>query len=1505
MVDSYRQSSFGGKCLPLDTNIIGSAIKYGNLTTNDRLDTLGQPTKDAVHNIAASGQFLTELHYLSLYLIEMHSAQLKAEVPQLVATLSSNYKLYTENLKTFIQDKNSITAQITTLDEQFKRLKDDIKATININSPDQSSIVWARFEREASILYEQINGFMKTIVHATQDINNAQPVLKNKGLTVFETTNVTTVSNYSIFEQIDYELQKPSNQQLRIYWNCKLHKFFNILSEYDANLHRINSTKNGLVHVTPLSPAVTKSSGPNVAPIITERYTTTTQAEFDALAQPSIEMLEKSLGLVLEEFYSSANLHIQKLPPNSLLRKFCRPFGANNLTKSVYTRNLLPNYSKANMQFLIAPAAGENNGMMDYENVSSETLYEIEMPNHMVSMDRAGSIHFEPKPTWLGGSCCGNRSLYPLDRTYISSADGDSHSSSSSSVFGRGGATTTKRKTTSKRASTKRQRKSRDSDEDESSSEEDEEDIPQKKRVVDENAVTMTGRIKFQSVQGLYKMFQEISQMLKILKETTFNPFNSAIMSLKNHLDNIYYLQTIYATDGKDTRVKPIVVSVGAAEELLSIYKHLIKDNTSVSDMTKDLYTDAENFIAKALITMKRTDLSSVTTAPHDIHLPEKLRYSSHPGLVANYWQLYLMVNAYIQSIFTEASLFSNPNTGFSLGKLNMSEDSFELSDNNRVVKFRPSVGTHIDNFKNKLRLPYYERLYKKLEARKSTLQQVVDEANVLFNELDAQLSGTDNETLNRKKILRTIITKTTCGNTNSFGPKEVVADSVRGEPLRNIARKLYPSATQTLFETYANAHPANTLWDFMGSAEYAAMVDSDKDMLCFWATAFRERLTLETNLSASHPSRKFFEKGAILIDNLSRLIGIYRANSSPPYIAINTDSIDKLITQYKSSYDKLNMLGASSFEKKFSTPVIAKNLGIVDAFVNEGYGEFLKLQFDSVLWFMGPSGSGKTYTGYGEIGRSVIGLDTRFLSLPRTALYLRDYYFGCFFTYENFTRAINNPLIVNYGFAADGSVTFTENSKLTEGQVNLTSSGHLLDYKNKIDNVRKSPRLNLIRPTLANPSQSSRSFFAASVVDENQIEKHMVDTPGYESIPEPAFINPFLFIHQYIMRTLEGRTGGPTFTQNSYDLFYEGRMQALASALLTDGVFTLEELKPAGAANAHDWLRITNTLVPTPSGCNFDEHGITTDCTFEHLVNNTVGFFANKIETESKFLTNYKGFKSSENLTQDLDVSVRDNLCVLGVGGFTSKIKGEKTSGGMYRLDDYTKHNLCVNKKAATYIMWTWYIYNKLFSLPLPNMKIIKDRFLQMVSSQSHKDQILTATEACFFNNFNFWAQHATLRQGNKSLVGYFNDAVQKKTITTGDLFYEYMLVASDYVYSDFAANPGLARHKFASKTLKHQSSSSHNQISLSILMFNMRPYRNWDFEEILTHYNDFSTIFNPFLPLGDMDVFNKFMNGKPGSKNLFVTILNGDMSKVENYCTFLDIATVPTAAPAVVPVP
>lgn len=1493
----YKQANFSGQsCLPLDKSIVGP-LQYGNLTTYDKLDVLGQSTKDAVNNIATSGQFLTELHYLSLYLIELHSAQLKAEVPQLAATLSSNYKLYTETLKSFIQDKNTIPAQITSLEDQFKKLKDDIKTTIHVNSTDQSSIVWARYEKEASILYEQVKAFIDTIYHATQDIKNAQPMLKNKGLTLFESSDVITLSNFSIFEQIDYEIQKPSYQQLRNIWTGKLAKFFQILQGYPT-LGRINPSGQGLLHVPPTTPVAVKSSGPNAVPFLaTEKYSLTTQTAYDSLGMTAIEMLEKSLGLVLEEFYSAANGEIQKLAPNSLLRKFCRPFGINNLTKSIYSRNLMPDYSKANLQFLIGAASGA----MDVDSDMDTTVYEMEMPNHIVSMNRAGNIQFNPKPSWLGGKCCGGI-RYPLDRTYYSDDQVE--------MVGRGGANTTKRKTTTvaKRTTTKKRRtnesESESSSSSSSSSEDDDQAAPRKKAAVDASATTMSGRIKFQSVQGLMKMFQEISYMLKTLKETSFNPFNSAIMSLKNHLDDIFRLQTIFSTEGKDTQVKPSLVVAKGAEELLNMYINLIKANSSVSDLTKDLYAPSENFIASALVTMKRP--VDTTIAPYDIHLPEKLRYSHHAGLISNFWQLESMINAYVQSIFTEASLFSNPNTGFSFGKINLSEDSFELKDKDRVVTFKnnSAVESEIRKFKEKLRITYYKNIVDMLTSKQRELKNAVSSANTLFDKLKSIIgTGTDTATLNRKKFITQLAKKTTCGRTVVFGP--AIEDAVADSELGHIAARLYDSSTNVNFITYANNNPNKKLWDYIGDDTYAGVMENDSDFICFWNNAFTSTKDEIKNSLGGPPD--FFNSCKKFMDKLYKMIGQYTYSDSSPHILLQDAALDGLLKKFQNAYDKINLLNVASFEKKFSTPVIPNNVTTVDAFINNGYGEFIKQFINIVLWFMGPTGSGKTFCGYGKESAGAVGLDSRFLSLPRTALYFRDYYYGCFFCYESFLRAIDNPVVINYNILSDGSVVASDN---TSGVATNVSGGQLKDYKTKIDDKRRGTYIRDTSRGTSGNRESSRSFFTTVVV-EDTVEKRMVDTPGYESISRPAYLNPFLFIHNFIITHVENNTGRQLYNNFEFDNFKAEGERLLVSALTTAGVFTSDELKANNGSDI-DWLKMSpNVAVPTPQGCNFDEHGITSDCTFDHLVSQTIAFFDRNVKTDRLVARGILNLSDGNEILADgRNITVRDKqvLVVKSDGArqssslFGSTVSGNKSTG-LYRLDGNTKHNICINTKVALYMWWTYLIYQKLFSLPLPNMRIIQDRFMKM--APGHEVEILASVEACFFNNFNFWAQHATLRLNNKSLVNYFNENIgTNKTVTTGDLFHEYMLIAGDYAFTGSAGNIGLPRHKFGMYALSHQNRTSENQISLSLLNITYKRYSNWNFTSVLDTYNNFSTIFNPFLPLGDLEVFNKLMGVKQGTKNLFVTILHGGIEKVENYCTFFDINTQPTVTGAL-PIP
>lgn len=1507
--DDFGNEGFGQGGAPVVTS--------RGLISERRLETLSDRTQKTVHGVQEIGGGVVDTVGKLLVAMWTHARNNTSGTVIQAATDLTNVHL--KRFKELASDRNSITSMVNHAEDMFKRLKADVTALADVSTKSISPDVWQKYLNQAQIIHRDLKRFHDTVVTATQDMQRAKPYLTNKLQQKFTVDDVVPVSNFCIFEQLDYEMQKQSiSSDLRAMWTLFEYRFYIILLEFRAQLGRIDGS-NMLVHVKPTStlststanssPSTPVGSAPTAA-VITENYSTTTQAAYDNIDKKILVNLERSIGNLLTEFYTMCNRSISALPTTSIIRKFCPPFSHSEYTiKNVYTKHLQPDFT-AQIHTVIGPPRIRP-GQGDYEVDEATDVQDInrsyEMPNFNLHVLKGTGedILLERKASFigLGGSCCGGNN--PLRKIFGSRANG--------SVLSGG-------------ADPYVSFPEDEEDDDEYYDKDDDGDInikisrPKKrfikpksqpaakaiKTLGSSDKSSMEMRSKFVPLGAIVQLFSSISELLSQIRSTSYDEFYQNALGIVNNFELILSIETVLKRDGENQR--PMAVTWQMLDETLMIYDHLIEKNDTVQPNTKTIYkeTVANLKAAQHIMDKDVSDLiaAKLTAGSHyDIYLPKQFRYTKNYGIIFQYWRLNMLIQQFIRALFTSASLFNNPHTGFSLGKLNQSGQNFELDEEDRLVRFTSAGGAapmvaELDQFKIDLKFPFFAQKVIQIDADIVQINNAVKALNDAYKAAKNAVSNAqDKDACN--SFLKQIIIQKSCGLLGEIY-KPQVDGQVGGYDDEEITTEWFKVIGNAASRTNLDIPKAmrkliSKLFTQNKNANYSGI-------LCFFSKI--------VDLPPSSQTDPFYKECCTIALLKQGLKGISVLINATDDVEPNQKDLDRI----KALRDRLNAyvtplgnLKAESFEKKFSTSIIPVNQPIVEAFVRSGYGEFLKQRFSMALYFMGPSGSGKTFNQYGQ--GATLGIDARLLDLPRQQLSFRDYYGLAFYAIESFDAAVKRPTVYHYSLTSVNDqlqVAFTQDENKSKEE-NITIS-NFAGYKDAIDHVRRANQL--IRATRANPDGSSRSFFITTITQDNNIKKSLIDTPGYEALTAgSAHTNPFLFIFAKVFE-IGSRISLLNLTQNDYAAWASNVRAGLVSEL--NG--------PIGLTEA--MLNIEPRQVPTPAKVNTSsqpilEYGLMS-CTFKEFIDSCMLFVGDK------FVSNQAGkdrVNTFTNKTQFRKVPIN-----IANGYYISRYKETQYGKNPQTITDVNpgqlvgstdcqsvvddiglcpvdpllftnngKQNLAFDKKHATYMMYTWAIYEAMFSNSQESStKTIMTKYLQTFVPPQYHDVALQTLEAVFINQFNFWAQIATLKKGNESLLNYLNPKTPP-VISINDLYYECLVAVSDVSHDHAFTNAAYDRYRYSQNPPIPSIVITNASLSpVGIIVKYHAP--NLTLSTLIDSYNNNSFLYNPYAPLGDLSAFNTYINNN-GGKNLFVTILNG--GKAPAYFSFMDINRAKTTPP------
>lgn len=1450
----------------------GAMTSQRAMMSQKTFETLSSNVQKLIHDTQIRGASLNQIYSTAMFLANLHREARNREYAQANVRMQDLATLHMTYLNKVTKDPNSIQAHVQSMSQRYNLLRDEVSRLTRSQLGEYAQVKLFRLQEEARSLKRDLDLFNESIVTAARDIKSAQPYIKSKTTQTFTVSDVQYKSNFTIFEIIDFEIQKNGHESIQALWALQESRLYRVLSEYPT-LNRVSNSPDGpqgLIRITPTNKSLSSASSSSSSSGTTDvqSFSTASQEIYDALPLTAQQALESSLGDILEDFYNQAMVLIIKLPAQSKLHKFCPPFKStiNKKINTVFSQAFLPTPSNANLNLIITPGQGHH-----------QQIEGMELPNYYMSATGCDSkgcrqnIKFVRKPTMFSGRGC-----YSCINS--KGTNGMKPARGGGELFELAG------------APKKRKAINYDDDDDDENAYEDDDDdeeIPQQKRSKStfSNSSTTTNTKALQvSYQSVIDLLSDIGALLTNTKTQSLTQMYEAILGLNNMLHELFNIELLTSASANTTRIRAFTSK--QLRELLKVYETIVENNDSVELLVKKVNAATIQSLQRVVDIQE----GPITPGDFEIALPVSMRYSIHSFTLSQFWRISAQIKKVVRSIFVESSIFNNPLTGFSMGKLNRSDAGLILTGGNKSeVQFDSQMPPDLNSFLVKLRLPMYEGLLGNYEKISKNLDANITKLDNLIERAITEFNGA------AQKFLLNFLKHGWCGGssdvynrTGEDGPATKVGPNfynIRPQNrnnYKNLGDLVDNLDTATLtntpsveaLRTYGKANPQSNIYNYITSGELPIAILSSKDFTCFWKDVIFSPQNVENYARYGETELRFFNLAAeiystkILVQEEPLTYTLTPGTGPYKYISPRLDKLKDLTTNLKNYVGKLKSLNVGAFYKKFTTPIQPVNMNIVDVFIEQGYGEYFNFDDSFALWFFGPSGAGKTYNQYTKGAN--IGLDSRLLDLPRKSLAMRDFYSMCFYGSENFLRAVKQPQVTHYTFSQSREVVATVNTQKTSLQ-NI-STINLADYKDLIDNKRRSN--GLIRSTPQNQNGSSRSFFITTIEQETGVQKSLVDTPGYEPIPYPSLANPFFVIYN-IVKNILSNVMESNWTNNDENLWVAKAIETIHTALVQ---------KNATSETTSKWLNEgLAQKMQLPSGASFNTHGIDPDTTWQQFIKSAPLFVSPQLVNHA----------TGARVQQNGDYIINVDIAAF-TSGLALKLPDEfhGVSSTSYRFAQSSKQNLCIDRKNAWALFWTWKIYENMFSsastASKSNVDIIMQRYIPLINPAdiSHFE-VITALEAVFINQFNFWGQHATLQRGSQSLADYLKMSPINQQITTGDLFYEFALLASDVYFQDVGINMALPRFRFPQMDWQ-TTINKDNSGTAGFLYSKTKASKPFIMSNALDAYDQYSLLFNPFLPLGDLSGFNKTFLGHE-QKNLFVTVLDG--TKRDHYFTFMDI--------------
>lgn len=260
------------------------------------------------------------------------------------------------------------------------------------------------------------------------------------------------------------------------------------------------------------------------------------------------------------------------------------------------------------------------------------------------------------------------------------------------------------------------------------------------------------------------------------------------------------------------------------------------------------------------------------------------------------------------------------------------------------------------------------------------------------------------------------------------------------------------------------------------------------------------------------------------IITAVFRLLGLLENNintSAKDYGAQEIiNNLGKCITKFTKRIDFLDRCkDISLLSKTFSYDIgYAPRVGLLETLNLINFELLLQQPVEANIICMGPSGSGKTVNLFGYKQENIKGVTELLKKIPNCQYFAYDYYARCFGFVESFQAACENAKIINYSLVRStaGSSKPEPSMKFLNAAGAVETDIQFETVKDSIDSVRK--KNNLILDTKykyfgaeVGNAESSRSVFVfAGREGSTGPLKKIMDIPGYEYVRAPEYLNPF-----------------------------------------------------------------------------------------------------------------------------------------------------------------------------------------------------------------------------------------------------------------------------------------------------------------------------------------------------------------------------------------------------------
>jgi hypothetical protein len=1001
----------------------------------------------------------------------------------------------------------------------------------------------------------------------------------------------------------------------------------------------------------------------------------------------------------------------------------------------------------------------------------------------------------------------------------------------------------------------------------------------------------------------------DITDLIKFLQTMDKKSLFASFINLSQILTKF---DSLAALQGR-ARNKNTVITYEELSKIVDMYNTMVETNTSVSASNKIIGNLHFEKCMRALDFFR----SPQQVKMHELMLPLELRHTSNLDLRASFELLSSQLDTVVRSVFNSDSLFHNPRSGFSMGKLNKDASNFLVNGDEHVISFltNPTTESGLNRLKEEIDTDRLGQIVKRLEdaiqlqdASLIIIQKAVDDAMNL-TDTDPQSATSIWQSFSdrqRKELLKMLVMRADCGVETA----RWFAKGIWNRPLITQFLQSFPKKAQTVEK---DTVPSDFLYWIRQKVQAAGTDQAAQDR------AFMDILSKQEIFCLL----QFYGRNKVrgeLFQIFSRIIQERRATPFTDYVLdANTMKVsEKMSEKLKSTSETLKVqlarllaLEIDDFEKSFSTKIGPIDAEIVRLFESQGYEAVLKQDHPVTLYMMGPSGSGKSYTQYGTA--TTPGIDRVLFGMaPEFEFY--DLYFSSFGFKESVESALKSPSIMRYTIDENKNFVQTEDSQNKKrAVVNLRD---VSDYKRKIDDLRRGF---FIRPTVNN-IESSRSFFIAKT-KYNGYDKTLVDAPGFEKL-SAFYVNPFIHLYSFVRRTVARAFNTSPPGPQEADFMSKSYAEWLSTAKSLLSMAFEDVCKQMRVSPMKCSLDVVdNELVPLPvkfaTAYSSDEQRFSStgimprNLTFKEFIDSTFLFFGSQVyfnktnntenlanisQTLNMYITNLDSY--SEIFISDLDIDSTTQNKAKVAGDHALPPEYFKPAKNLFHIFGKYVQNLFLFKSSAMCVYWTWKIYKRIF-LEDPTTHSHFERmeiFLNLVAPEdlAYRNNIRTACEAYFYNQFNLWSQNATLIKGNSTLMSL---ADEKYEVRVEDVFYEFMLFCSDFtVFSESAVSYNEPRFRFA---VQRQPNASEMYCNVTRLGFINTVFLNLSLDAIvgkkffkpsrgdITFYNTFNDVYKPLSPSINLNQFDDFIT--QNGKNLFITIFNGE--KADRYFSFMDL--------------